>query len=470
MSEQPIPPRPIPPARMPLLPAVVLTVIVAACSVYANLAFTVTRPADYRFFPPFERGVNANMNRHLGAEYFHIAQSLAGGEGFANPFGRRTGPTAWMPPVLPTVLAGLLWVCGGNGDGVMLAVIFLQVYVLIGTGLLVLALAHRTTARAGTWAAVAVFLVALVCHFHECFQFTHDSWLVLLAIDLLVAGFCWCRPLPRRLTAAGWGLFGGLCALINPLVGLVWGVGSVLAGVRLRAWSPLAVAVLAAGLTLLPWTVRNFLVFGRLIPVKSNAAYELYQSQCLQPDGLIQRRTFAQHPLQGGSREGRQYDTLGEMAFLDQKRAQFREAVRADPVDFLDRVASRVLGTTLCYVPFDREKEPRDRPWVFLLSRATYPLPFLALLVLLFPAGGKPLQPAQWTVLGVYVLYLLPYMGLSYYERYALPLLGVKVLLVVWGADRLLSLLPRRRRQVAQGRAVRSAPVGRPGKALASVR
>jgi hypothetical protein len=43
--------------------------------------------------------------------------------------------------------------------------------------------------------------------------------------------------------------------------------------------------------------------------------------------------------------------------------------------------------------------------------------------------------------MGVYVLYLLPYIGVSYYARYAMPLLAVKVLLVIWATDRFLSFL-----------------------------
>jgi hypothetical protein len=48
--------------------------------------------------------------------------------------------------------------------------------------------------------------------------------------------------------------------------------------------------------------------------------------------------------------------------------------------------------------------------------------------------------------MGVYLLYLIPYIAASYYERYALPLLGVKVLLVIWGAEKVASWLPRRTR------------------------
>src|ERR1700687_1473938 len=135
--------------RVPFWAVFVLITSVYACSIYVNLSFAVKNSADYRFFPPFQRHVNANENRDLAAENFNIARSLVAGEGFADPFPGRRGPTAWMAPALPTILAGLLWVCDGSRDAVMAGGVFLQVSVLIGTGLLVVALALKTTSRVG---------------------------------------------------------------------------------------------------------------------------------------------------------------------------------------------------------------------------------------------------------------------------------------------------------------------------------
>jgi hypothetical protein len=422
---------------------VAVVVAVVGCAVYANLSFAVTSPANYRFFPPFRAGFNANTSRNLGGEYFHIAQALAAGRGFANPFGEQTGPTAWQPPVLPAILAGLLRLTGGDRTCVTTVVVCLNVLVLAGTGLLVLALAGQTPSRVGAGGAVLVFLLALLYQFEHCFQRAHDGWLVLLCVDLLVAGLYWLRPLRRRppvpaaLLCAAWGMFGGLCALVSPVVGFSWGVLSLLAGLRDRAWFRLALVALVAGLTVAPWTVRNYLVFGRLIPMKSNLALEMYQSQCLQADGMLQ--TFQGHPGDAGSPERQEYRTLGEVAYLDRKWEQFRQAVRADPLDFLDRVASRFLGATLWYVPLNRAQEAKQ-PWVLWFKRLLHPLPFLALVVLASTAAAQGLYRAQGIAIGVYCLLLLPYVAASYYERYAVPLLGVKVLLVIWGADRLLSL------------------------------
>src|SRR5207253_2951048 len=143
-------------------------------------------------------------------------------------------------------------------------------FVLIGTGMLVLALARQTRTRLHTAAIPLLYVGALLCNFWYCFQTTRDCWIVLLAIDLLIAGLCWTGPLQGRVRALGWGVFGGIAAQINPIVGLAWGVMSIARGWRQRAWSALALMLVAAGLTLLPWTVRNYQILGRWIPVKSN--------------------------------------------------------------------------------------------------------------------------------------------------------------------------------------------------------
>src|SRR5208282_2858043 len=102
---------------------------------------------------------------------------------------------------------------------------------------------------------------------------------VLLALDVVIVGFAWCRPLQGWKSAICWGLVGGLCAMTSPIVGLTWGVLTIALMIRERAWLPFGIAVLLAAVTLSPWVVRNYYHFGRLIPVKSNAAYELWRSQ-----------------------------------------------------------------------------------------------------------------------------------------------------------------------------------------------
>jgi hypothetical protein len=405
-----------PPAvrRVPLVTALLLSVAILAAAFYGRL------------------------RANLESEYFNIAQAMVAGRGFADAMGGPTGPTAWMPPVLPLLEAALLRAANGDHDAVVAGLVVLHVGTLIGTVFLVFGLAAPTTRRLGTGAAAALLALALLYHAYYWFQLAHDCWLPLLLLDMLLAGLCWLRPFDSWQRAAVWGLFGGLCTLAHPVIALVWGILSLTLGSR-RRWSRPALALLCAGMALVPWTVRNYVVFGRLIPVKANLAYELYQSQCLQPDGLLQATMHQLHPANVHSAEHREYVALGEVAYLERKWQQFADALRAAPGDFPDRVASRFLGATLWYVPHNRVREAQ-RPWLLRLRRLTHSLPFLALTFLLFTAGSIPLSREQWAVIGVYALYLLPYIVASYYERYTVPLVAVKVLLILWAADRLLVL------------------------------
>jgi hypothetical protein len=230
MSEKAKAQRPASARPFPFLAGTILAVALAGCSIWANLSFAVTNRANFRFIPPFVAYADYNRNIHLGGEYFNIGRALAQGKGFANQFGDPTGPTAWQPPLFPALLAGLLWAFPANRNAVMVVVIVLQVRVRIGTGFLVLALTRQTARRLGAGVTALAFFVMVLCHFWLCFQLIHDSWLVVLTLDLLLAGLCWGRPLSGWGRATGWGLFGGLAALVSPVVGFAWGGCSILAG------------------------------------------------------------------------------------------------------------------------------------------------------------------------------------------------------------------------------------------------
>jgi hypothetical protein len=391
----------------------------------------------------------ANQNGKIGGETYRIARSLVAGDGFASPFAQPTGPTAWNSPVFPLFIAVLMWMFDSNVEALTVARMFVDAYVLIGTGLLIAAMSPMkppfrspsikgllpNRAAIALVVALLLYLVSLLWNFQASFERPHqDTFVIMLAFDIIIVGLCWYRPLKNWRTAALWGLLGGLCALISPIVGFSWGALTAWTSVRERAWSRLVLTLLFAALAVAPWTIRNYLVFGRIIPLKSNLAFELYQSQCLEQNGLL--TNFKMHPGGLKNQEGREYLRLGEIGFLDRKWEQFCQSVATDPLDFADRVATRFLGATLWYKPFQEQRQP----WVIMLKRLTHPLPLLAFVFLLFTSIWKPLTWPQQTVLGLYAVYLLPYIVISYYERYAQPLLGIKVLLVVWAAERLLSV------------------------------
>jgi hypothetical protein len=447
-QEVPLPTRGTPFTRRSICVVATLIVVLAACAIHANFSLELIPGEQPSGFPVVKLLTKPTDNDHLGAEYYNIAESMVAGEGFANPFKDKTGPTAWMPPVLPSFLAALLWLSDGNRDAVTTIVVFTQLGTLMITGVLVVVLAWQTAPRAGAVVAAGLFLVGVLAESRQWFTQTHDYFLVLLAMDLMVAGFVWGAPLTTPWRAAGWGLCGGFIALVSPVAAFAWGGLCVVLMIRSRALKAGTLAIVVAALTVAPWVARHYLVFGRLIPIKSNLAYELWQSQCATPHGLLSGSVFETHPYTTDGDERQQYKALGEMGYLDRKGEVFCDAVESDPVDFLDRVLCRALRATVGYTPDDRVEALR-RPWLLGARRGLHALPFLALLLLLWTAFRQRSQPVaptvHWIGMGAFVLYLLPYIAISYYDRYAMPLLAVKVLLVVWAVD---CLLCGRNRQV----------------------
>jgi hypothetical protein len=424
-------------ARRVPAPVLAAALGVLALSAYSNLALLVG-PEAQRWFPPFVAGIRTNFTSHLGAEYFYIALSLARGDGFANPFGVETGPTAWMPPVYPALLAALLWLTGGSHAGVAAAVVLLQNATWIATAALVFAIARETRRRLAPAAALAFLGLWSLAHFYWFFQLTHDVWLAMAAIDALL-GLGW-RLLRRgdagaRLPAragAPLGVAGGLALLTSPIAGFAFGVACVGLAVSrppLRRAVALSLSLAAAlGGT---WTARNLAVFGELVLVKSNLAFDAYQANVLSPSGVYDEVFFREHPVWTSVREP---DSLirqqGERAFAAHYRTELARALRAEPAVFVRKALNRLVAATLVPRAYRPELEGA-RPWLATLLQ---PLPLFGLALTLALRSG-PRDPLLGHALWLYAGVILPYALLAYYVRYLLPLTPILALFAYWGAD-----------------------------------
>ena len=429
-------PTPPPPRQRILLPFLASCFVLTFCMAWADASkYLVDDRADYQYFPPFEKSKDRLMTDHLGAEYLSIAFALRDGRGFSDPFKIESGPTAWMPPILPYLQAAILWLADDDLVVLKYVVLVFQLLAYVFTAWVVLAATSRAFApRRRCWVATLVIVMFFAKDFHTAFQLTHDPWLIIGMMNLLFVGFALLPDEPRRVTPVAWGGLGGVAALAGPVLGLVWFVLTVVRWPR--AWKRWLVGVAAAAVVMTPWVVRNYVVFHRLIPVKSNLFYELHQSQCLTKDGIVGGDSgFDTHPWAHPGEERDKYYEMGEMAFLDEKRRLFLAAFGRAPDDFAVRSWNRLASATMVYVPFMRkdEKLPPD-----LQSRyvdVVHPLPFLALVVMMLTP--RPLHRYELAAATVYVGWLVPYVVVSYYNRYGFPLIAVKIFLCVAGFDRL---------------------------------
>lgn len=374
-------------------------------------------------------GTGADMSTHLGGEHRCIAEALAQGRGFSDPFGARTGPTAWMSPVFPALMAAVL-MAFGSIEAVAAAVVTLQNVVLIYMGFIVLRFASGPSSPKGSpIVALAAYFMIVGYDYFYYFSLTHDHVMVGLWICLFVdfADRLWGRP-PRLGAVALWGLAGGLSALTAPVLGPVWAALTMLLSAAAKRIWWIAASSLIACAVVAPWLARNAIVFHRLIPVKSNLAFELYQSQCLERDGVLRFATSASHPyrnLAGNERE--LYRQEGEIQYLDQKRRAFLRSVREGPASYLRRVGNRLAAATLVFDTYFGDAAP-----VVFAQRLIHPLPFAGLLLTLMAPGWRT-DKRKIACIVIYIAYMLPYIVVSYYIRYVVALDIVKILFCLWG-------------------------------------
>ena len=409
----------------------ILAVFIAACTLYANLSFLVSDPADFRYFPPFTPGVDVNATFHLGGEHYGIAVALVNGRGFADPFFARTGPTAWMPPVYPAVLATLLWMLG-SAARVVIIVVLLQGLVLVMGGLLVEFVSRRTLRSLPPWVPLVFYGAWLVAYFDWFFQMTHDTWIIMLILELTMVGWLTIeRWGSRRVMAPLWGLLGGVGALTSPMAALAWGAATASLATR---WNrrALTVSVALAAAVTLSWVARNAVVFDRLVLVKSNLAYDFYSGNFAPGDGVYDEGSFDSHPMMTvRGHPDASYATLGETAFVEGYRDRVLAEVRARPLEVPRRALNRLLAATVLHRPY----RPSYAGNSGVFAGLVHPLPALGAIVLLVLRRGDR-TAVQNLVLCMCAAFLAPYIVVAFYARYLLPLTPLLVLAWSWGQTR----------------------------------
>jgi hypothetical protein len=286
----------------------------------------------------------------------NIAYSLATGKGFSNPFRRETGPTAWLTPVYPLLVATTFKLFGTFTVPSFFLLVFLNILFSSAVCIPIFHVGKRVaTLGVGVGAAWlwALYPSAIMIPFEWIWD---TSLSALLAAVLLWATL----ELPgsdRVRDWCGYGLLWGFTLMTNPSLGsllpflLGWAAcrarsrGAAAPGTGLAPWFKRP--VLALGLAILccvPWTIRNFVAFYRFVPLRSNFPLELYIGNNENYDD--------KHPRFPGpitkERETVRYFRIGETAFMDEERRKAMSFIvshpRVEAILFADRFAAFWTG------------------------------------------------------------------------------------------------------------------------------
>jgi hypothetical protein len=224
----------------------------------------------------------------LTYEHGRIAENLLAGRGFSIGFLGGSGPTSQQAPFYPLLLAAVYGCAGGPSAATLLAVQLIQA--VAGTGL-VLAVAwlgwalfpsRREVGWIAAWGA-AVFPAHLYMVTH--FQVALWAALGLTVLLALVSDRRWQGSWSGAAVAGG---LSGAILLIEPILALALPVaaGAFWFGGHGRTWAQrfglrplgqIALMAVVAAAVIAPWTIRNRLVHGRWIFVKSTFGYAFWQ-------------------------------------------------------------------------------------------------------------------------------------------------------------------------------------------------
>lgn len=415
-------------------------------SLFVTYSHLVKDPDLFRFVPPFVRGMDFSANSHLGGEYYRIATAIVEGRGFSDPFGYPSGPTAWMPPVYCYFLAGLILLIG-NRFVESLVVLLLKGLVLFSTGLLVCEFGKDNAHRASRASRLFFLTLLSFLNFGWLYQFTHDSWLIMLLVNLiLVFGYRLLQHDQSTGWYLKWGLLGGITALTQPILSSAWFILTLWASLR-RKSRTILVACLPFAAFVGIWVGRNHVVFDRIILVKSNLWFDVYQANCSDPDGVIDELSFGSHPYNQGPYG--LFGQIGESQYLDLEREKALACLADNPRAYLDKVLTRVQAAGWKYYAYNPQKE---LPAVHRLYSLIYPLPFLSLILLLILCR-RQLPIEARVVIALYALFCAPYVLMSFYGRYMVPMLGPQILLCSWAVEQVLA-----KARIASGRTPSPSP------------
>ena len=409
----------------------------------------------------------AEDHLQFGWDAGRIARALVTGYGYADPFANaylaHTGPTAWLPPLYPLLMAAIFRVFGVYTLASALVLFTFQSAFSAATALATWEIAARCfNRRVALWSAWlwALYPAAMQYAVRWPWEMTIStalfSFTLVLALRMRTIGICTAgTPLTTynlQLTTS-WLLFGLLWALIAlsnsslliflPICGLwimlpalhnpgapfmqshrMGGIVRTLTGPTLAALLFLA--------CIAPWTIRNQSVFHTLIPLRGNLGAEMYMGNGPGSNGLLMEYF---HPFQDPV-QLRLYASLGEVRYVALRGAAANAFIAAHPAHFAADIVRRILFFWIG-VP-----HPTDEAWYNEAGR-TLNFAFISLAGLLGLALALARRiPAAGIFAWAFLLLPIPYYLVTVHARFRHPLEPLLCILAVY----LFQSAERRRR------------------------
>lgn len=348
-------------------------------------------------------------NFGFGWEMGRIAESIASGHGFSNPFGPPTGPTAWEPPLYPYLTAGVFSIFGIYSKASAFVLLTFNSVCSALTCIPIFRIARRMfserVAVGSAWAWVLLPNVMFWC--------TRSIWETSLSA-LLLALIVWkALTLEEREGLLPWfefGLLWGVAALNSPsLLSFLPAAGLWAWYRRAKAGKESILGVVLASVVffgiITPWLVRDYRTFGRFIFIRDNFGAELRLGNGNGADGTLMLYLDPPHDPYAM----RQFESMGELNYIAMRKQQATDYIKSDCARF----------SVLCFRRFvyfwASPPKPTRPAWLEALKQSL----FLGSSILALWGLGLALlrrKPGAWLLFWLILLY-----PAIYYAVYAIP-------------------------------------------------
>ncbi len=351
----------------------------------------------------------------FGWEMGRIARSIALGQGFSNPYGGNTGPSAWEPPLYPYLMAGVFKVFGIYTYASAWVLLAINSLFASLTTLPIFLIAHRIFGeRVARWSVWGWALNPYVWYWsvHWIWDTTFTP-LVLSMIFLLALELCEWQGW------TGWIIFGtlwGIGALANPsMLAFLPFCGVWIWRQRFKNGLPSLAGVALSSViffvVLTPWLLRNYEVFGHFVFLRDDFGLQFRLGNSKGADGMLM--AYLQPNL--NKLELEKFESEGELAYgADCKRLAF-EWISANPGRFA------VISLKRFFYYWNGVPKPTDSraPWDFRTSL------FLASSVLALWGAARALRQklrGAWLFAGLILTYPTTYYFVFPHARYRHPI------------------------------------------------
>ena len=342
-----------------------------------------------------------------------IAESLNNGTGFSFPHGNTPQPSSWQSPGYPTVL-WLIWRGLGQTSAAYLIMGLLQAVIISS---MIFPVGWLTNRWFGNQAAIAARWITCLMPLYAWYATRYQQTAIAIAIHpWVLAAWLKTYDTAKLRYGLGAGIATGIGGLFQPILLPFFGLVSVVAGISLwlrkqtRAFLCVVFAGLLTLLVLTPWTVRNWRVHGRLVPIKTNFAYQLWMGNNPQATGSAFAEggridTFAASPPASATLAGK----VPEAVYMDSVLADAWGCITADPEVFVIRTIKRIAWFWTAVPPKYLRSYDEAEALRFWWLHTGYWLSFVTLAVIARLTSGK--FPREYTavILLCVLLYSLTY-------------------------------------------------------------